>query len=108
MSQISIKTRIVLLSNLLFLFLVSVIIIFLYLTFSITLYKQEEKILLDEAYHAAEHIHAALIKNENIYESQELIAKNTSLSIYYNNGTIVSTNMEPKILNLKFNNEQIR
>lgn len=108
MSQISIKTRIVLLSNLLFLFLVSVIIIFLYLTFSITINKQEEKILIDEAYHAAEHIRVALIKNENIYDPQELITKNTSLSIYYDDGTIVSTDIEPQILKLKFNNEQIR
>ena len=108
MSQISIKTRIVLLSNLLFLFLVSVIIIFLYLTFSITINKQEEKILIDEAYHAAEHIRVALIKNENIYNPQELITRNTSLSIYYDDGTIVSTDIEPQILKLKFNNEQIR
>ncbi|MCL4385397.1 MAG: HAMP domain-containing protein, partial [Cyanobacteria bacterium] len=108
MSHISIKTKIVLLSNLLFVFLISTIIIFLYLTFSITLYKQEEKILIDEANHAAEHIRIALMKNENIDELHDLITQNTNLYIYYNDGTVVSTYMEPQILKLKFNNEQIR
>src|SRR3990170_8989316 len=104
MNHVSIKTKIVLLSNLLFLFLLSAIIIFLYITFSITLNKQEEKILIDEADHAAEHIRIALMKNENIYELHDLITKNTSLSIYYNDRTTVSTYMEPQILKLKFNN----
>ncbi|MGZ5551489.1 MAG: HAMP domain-containing protein, partial [Nitrososphaeraceae archaeon] len=108
MSHISIKTRVVLLSNLLFVFLISAIIFFLYLTFSITLYKQEEKILLDEANHTAEYILAALIKNEKISQPRELITKNTSLSIYYNDGTFISTGDEPQILTLEFNSEQIR
>ncbi|MCL4418356.1 MAG: HAMP domain-containing histidine kinase [Actinobacteria bacterium] len=108
MSHVSIKTKIVVLSNLLFLFLVTAIIIFLYFTFSITLYKQEEKILIDEADHAAEHISIALTKNEKIYELHDLITKNTNLSIYYNDGKIVSADMESGIINLKFNNEQIR
>jgi heavy metal sensor kinase len=108
MSHFSIKTRVVLLSNLLFVFLISAIIVFLYITFSITLYKQEEKILLDEANHSVEYILAALINNEKITQPRELITKNTNLSIYYNDGTFSSTGDEPQILALEIRSEQIR
>ena len=108
MKHITIKTRIVLLSNLIFLFLICSIIIFLYLTFSITLNNQEERILIDEANHAANHISEEMKKNENLIEPHNLITANTNLAIYYNDGTTINVDMDPQILALKFNNEQIR
>ena len=108
MKHITIKTRIVLLSNLIFLFLICSIIIFLYLTFSITLNNQEERILIDEANHAANHISEEIKKNENLIEPHNFITANTNLAIYYNDGTTINVDMEPQILSLKFNNEQIR
>lgn len=108
MKHITIKTRIVLLSNLIFLFFICAIIIFLYLTFSVTLYNQEKRILIDEANHAADHISEALEKNKNVFEPHLLITKNTSLIFFYNDGTIINTDAEPQIVSLKFNNEQFR
>jgi len=108
MKRITIKTRIVLLSNLIFLFFICTIIIFLYLTFSVTLYNQEKRILIDEANHAADHISETLEKNGNVFEPHLLITKNTSLIFFYNDGTIINTDAEPQIVSLKFNNEQFR
>lgn len=108
MKHITIKTRIVLLSNLIFLFFICAIIIFLYLTFSVTLNNQEKRILIDDANHAADHIIEALEKNRNVFEPHLLITKNTSLIFFYNDGTIINTDAEPQIVSLKFNNEQFR
>lgn len=108
MKHITIKTRIVLLSNLIFLFLICAIIIFLYLTFSITLNNQEEKILIDEANHAANHISEEIKKNENLIEPHNLITANTNLAIFYNDGTTINVDTDPQILSLKFGNEQLR
>src|SRR5450830_439899 len=108
MKHITIKTRIVLLSNLIFLFFICAIIIFLYLTFSVTLYNQEKRILIDDANHAADHISETLEKNRNVFEPHLLITKNTSLIFFYNDGTTINTDAEPQIVSLKFNNEQFR
>ena len=108
MKHITIKIRIVLLSNLIFLFLICSIIIFLYLTFSITLNNQEEIILIDDANHAANHISEEIKKNENLIDPHNLITANTNLAIYYNDGTTINVDMDPQILALKFDNEQLR
>ena len=108
MVHLNIKTRIVLLSNLIFSILIFSIIIFLYLTFSITLYNQEENIIKGEADHAAEHINILLKQNEKINKIQELIPKNANLAIYLNDGTIVNINIEYQILNLEFKDGQTR
>jgi len=108
MVHLKIKTRIVLLSNLIFSLLIFSIIIFLYLTFSITLYNQEENIIKEEADYAAERISITLKKNEKIDKIQEFIPRNTNLAIYLNDGTIVNVDIEPQIISLEFNNGQTR
>src|SRR5450830_438752 len=108
MLHLKIKTRIVLLSNLIFSLLIFSIIIFLYLTFSITLYHQEENIIKKEADYAAEQISVTLKKNEKIDKIQEFIPRNTNLAIYLNDGTIVNVNIEPQIISLEFKDGQTR
>ncbi|MCL4377574.1 MAG: HAMP domain-containing protein, partial [Actinobacteria bacterium] len=107
MKHITIKTRIVLLSNLIFLFLILAFITSLYLVFSIALYNEEKNMLIDDANHAASHIGEMLQKNEDIYRPHELITAKTKLAIFYN-GTIITRDMEPEIISLKFNDEQLR
>ena len=108
MLHLKIKTRIVLLSNLIFSLLIFSIIIFLYLTFSITLYHQEENIIKEEADYAAGRISIALKKNEKIDKIQEFIPRNTNLAIYLNDGTIVNVDIEPQIISLEFKDGQTR
>ncbi|MBM3705123.1 MAG: HAMP domain-containing histidine kinase [Actinobacteria bacterium] len=108
MIKTSIKTRIILLSNLVFLLTACIIVVFLYFAFAIALSNQEKKILTEEANHAAGHIREFLSKNESPEDLQDLITTSTSLSIIYSDGTIFNTGMDPRIIDLDFTSEQIR